>query len=65
MNTIIEEFILKDDINSIINTLDKYNFNFENEQDLYLAYYYLTIKSTLYDFNFMIFNFITLFFILI
>jgi hypothetical protein len=53
MNTIIEQLILEDDITSIIYELDKYEFNFENEKDLYLAYYYLSIKSILIDFNFI------------
>jgi len=49
----IENFQSKNDINSIINILDSYEFDLSKDDDLHLVCYYLRIKSNIFDYDFI------------
>ncbi len=53
LNNIVSSNILKDDINSNINILNTYEFNLSNDEDLHLVYYYLSIKSLVFEYDYM------------
>jgi len=50
---IVADFYQKDDINSIVRVLNNYEFDMSNNKHLRLIYYYLFIKSTLTEFDYM------------
>jgi len=49
----VADFHQKNDINSIVQVLNNYEFDMSNNKHLRLIYYYLFIKSTLAEFDYM------------